>query len=177
MLSFGDGAESAKAGGIAALSGSLAAAPVKASALLASNSVISAAMSKWEFSTLALAVQLALFGVVYRYAVRSDDNDRLKQFAVVAFAMCRALSSTQVYKYIWTPDMYLQLGAYFGESVLAFGWAAAALEFAWKKGYARRVPTYDIMPPFYRDDLPPPYYGDRDALPPTYYDGDQPPYY
>ena len=64
--------ESGKAGLVAALSGSLCAIPP---ALLATNSFT----PQWEFSTDMLAVQLALFGVVYRYAVRSDDNEQLKQ--------------------------------------------------------------------------------------------------
>lgn len=139
--------ESGKAGAIAALSGSVLAAPA---ALLASN----AFMPQWEFATDALAVQLALFGVVYRYAVRSDENEQLKQGAVGAFALVRTLSSVQVGSqcsalplncgpplgYLdW--DMLAQLGGYFGESALAFGGAAAALEFCWNKGWAARLPA------------------------------------
>ena len=81
--------ESAKAGAIAAVSGSLCSAPA---ALLAST----AFTPQWEFATDALAVDLLLFGVVYRYAVRSDDNDMLKQGAVGAFALVRTLSSVRV---------------------------------------------------------------------------------
>ena len=54
--------------------GSLAASPVKASALIVSNNLY----QQWQYSSVALAVQLAFFGIVYRYAVRSDDNDMLK---------------------------------------------------------------------------------------------------
>jgi hypothetical protein len=139
--------ESAKAGAIAAVSGSLCSAPA---ALLASN----AFTPQWEFSTDALALQLALFGVVYRYAVRSDDNEQLKQGAAGAFALTRTLSSVQVgaqctalplncgapIGYLdW--DMLLQLGAYFAESGLAFGGAAVALELCWQRGWAARIPA------------------------------------
>ena len=37
-------------------------------------------------------------------------------------------------------DMLLQIGAYFGESALAFGGAAFALEVCWDRGWARRLP-------------------------------------
>ena len=139
-------AESGKAAAIAAIAGSICATPA---ALLASN----AFSAQWEFSTDALAVQLFLFGVVYRYATRSDDNDMLKQGAVGAFALTRTLSSVQVgaqctalplscgapLSYLdW--DMLLQLGAYFGESALAFGGAAFALEQCWDRGWASRLP-------------------------------------
>ena len=78
--------ESAKAGAIAAVAGSLCATPA---ALVAST----AFTPQWEFATDVLAVQLLLFGVVYRYAVRSDDNEMLKQGAVGAFALVRTLTT------------------------------------------------------------------------------------
>lgn len=137
--------ESLKAGAISSVSGSVLAFPVKASALLVSNPQ----WAQWEFSTLALAVQLAMFGIVYRHAVRCDDNDSLRQGAVVAFAVVRAFSATHVKGNSFNPEMWLQLGAYFGEGILAFGGAAIALEFAWTKGWARRLFR---LPPSYRID-------------------------
>lgn len=138
--------ESAKAGAIAVVSGSLLAAPA---ALLASD----AFTAQWEFSTDALALQLALFGVVYRYAVRSDDNDQLRQGAVGAFALTRTLAAARVGEQC-TPlplscgpplgyldwNLLIQLAALFGESALAFGGAAFALEYAWDSGWAQRIP-------------------------------------
>jgi len=196
--------ESVKAGVIAAFSGSLAEVPVKASALLASSSIGTGAVkasafanfftAQWEFNTYALAVQLALFGVVYRCIVRSDDNVMLTQGAVGAFAMCHALSATQVTS-MWSTSMWVQLGTYFSESVIAFGVAAATLEFAWSKGFGRRLPGVGLPPdrygwrpwrPFrdeqqyYLDEPPPgpypprdPYYGN--SLPPPSYRGEPPP--
>ena len=139
--------ESAKAGVIAAVCGSVCSAPAALVSTIAFT-------PQWEFATDALALQLALFGVVYRYAVRTDKNEQLQQGAVGAFALVRTLSSVQVGSqcsalplncgppigYLdW--DMLLQLGAYFGESALAFGGAAFALEFAWSKGWAKRLPA------------------------------------
>lgn len=39
-----------------------------------------------------LSLSLLLFGILYRYAVRGDDNPMLKQGAVGAFAITRAVS-------------------------------------------------------------------------------------
>ena len=132
---------------IAAVCGSVCSAPAALVSTIAFT-------PQWEFATDALALQLALFGVVYRYAVRTDKNEQLQQGAVGAFALVRTLSSVQVGSqcsalplncgppigYLdW--DMLLQLGAYFGESALAFGGAAFALEFAWSKGWAKRLPA------------------------------------
>ena len=150
--------ESIKAAGIALVAGGLMAAPGKMTSLLAAH----ATTAQWEFSTLALAVQLGLFGVVYRCTVRSDDNEYLKQGAVGAAALCRALLTTHVDKKLG-PDMWLQIGACFGESILAFGGAAAMLEFAWTRGWGSRlsaqglphpvtgVPEYHIDPPQFYD--------------------------
>jgi len=181
----------------------LADVPVKASALLASAHVGSGALkasalanvftAQWEFNTYALAVELALFGVLYRCIVRSDDNDMLRQGAVAACALCHALSSTQVYK-MWSASMWVQLGTYFSESAIAFLVAAATLEFAWSKGYAHRLPGRGLPqsyrygwgrfgadePPGYLDEPPvdfvdePPPYGD-DA--PMFYRDDGSRYY
>lgn len=157
--------ESVKAVGIAAVSGSLLAAPVKASVLLASSlksgaPIAASAFTQWEFTTLMLAFELALFGAVYRCIVRSDDNDLLKQGAVGAFALVRALSATQ---FSSISDVWLQIITHFGEASLAFGGAAAALEYAFGKGYARRIPPEGLPNPEtgypeYHDD--PLYYGD-----------------
>ena len=45
---------------------------------------------QWELQTDGLALMLFLFGVVYRYAVRTDDNPMLKQGVVGAFVVTRA---------------------------------------------------------------------------------------
>ena len=133
--------ESIKAGVCSATAGSVASAPVKMSGLLSSKGMtVANALSQWQFSTGALGIELFLFGVIYRCTVRNDDNVMLKQGCIGGFALIRALASMQVTK-LWTPEMWLQLGIYFGESFIAFAFAAAALEFAWDKGWGTRL-TY-----------------------------------
>jgi len=175
--------ESVKACAIAAISGTFWSAPVKASEFVAAKGAAGKAtallVAQWQYSFISLAVQLALFGAVYRCAVRNDNNDMLKQGAVGAFALCRSCAATQVLS-LSGPDTWLQLGTYFGESILAFGGAAAALEYAWNRGYARRLPGiglpqywYDEPPPYYRDGPGPPFNrGGPPLPPPEYFDND-----
>lgn len=134
-----------KVGTISSISGSVASAPVKMSALLMSNGNL----NTMDFGNIALAMQLALFGVMYRWAVRSDDNDSLKQVTVGAFALIRALASTPVSGKM-APDVWIQVAAHFGESALAFGLAAAAVEYSWAKGWGFRLPGYSGLPAFGR---------------------------
>ena len=103
------------------------------------------AMALWlNFGIYSMFLQCAMFGVVYRYAVRFDDDDTLNQGLVAAFALLRTLASMQVYS---SSDMWVQAFAYFGESALAFGFAASALEFAWYRGYAFRLDDLPYAPP------------------------------
>ena len=173
--------ESAKAGVISTVGGSLASAPAKASALLAAEAF---KWGTWEVGTASFATELFVFGVVYRYAVRNDFASRPKQGTVLAFAVFRAftLISLQASSLsdLGTSAKMLQLLAGFGESAIAFWGAAWALEYCWNRGYARRVD--DFLPDFYYDDYtldqmrgPPPYY--RDGPPPPYYDGPRGPRY
>ena len=166
--------ESAKAGVISTVGGSLASAPAKASALLAAEAF---KWGTWEVGTASFATELFVFGVVYRYAVRNDFASRPKQGTVLAFAVFRAftLISLQASSLsdLGTSAKMLQLLAGFGESAIAFWGAAWALEYCWNRGYARRVD--DFLPDFYYDDYtldqmrgPPPYY--RDGPPPPYYE-------
>jgi len=124
-------------------------------------------LAEWEFHTGIFAFELALFGVVYRCVVREDDNDMLKQGAVGAAALCRALSCTH-WTYGTAPTkMWLELGVYFGEGVLAFGCAAAALEWAWDRGLAYRLPGIGLPPnDYYYDEFRggPPRYMDRTSV-------------
>jgi len=77
-------AESGKAAVVALLSGSTAALPFL---LLDPGAFVSPA---WEFQADGLALMLLLFGVVYRYAVRTDSNPMLKQGVVGAFVVTRS---------------------------------------------------------------------------------------
>ena len=46
---------------------------------------------RWELQADGLALTLFLFGVVYRYAVRRDENPMLKQGVVGAFVVAFGL--------------------------------------------------------------------------------------
>lgn len=128
--------ENAKAAGITSICGTIATAPVKAAALVASK----AFKAQLAFSTFSIAAQLAVFGILYRYIVRCDSDDRVKQAVVFCFSLMRALSLTQcALQSDKSPDQWVQLGAYFGESALAFSAAAAALEYAFDRGWAGRL--------------------------------------
>ena len=139
-------AESAKVAVASAVCGGIAMVPA---ALLAQD----AFSPRWEFEHDALALMLALFGVVYRYAVRSDNNDMLKQGVVGAFALTRSLSAIELGDqcsamplkcgaplgyYDWS--MLAQLGGWTGESFLAFGAAAFAIEAGFERGLLKRLP-------------------------------------
>ena len=144
-----DRIESAKAGALAAVAGSLAATPV--GALLPVPGVLT---PQWEWDSDTLAASLALFGLVYRYATRSDaDNDMLKQGAVGAFAITRVLASVRVGEqctalplecgpplgyFDWA--MLSQLASAGAHAAAAYGGAALAIEAAFDKGLLARVP-------------------------------------
>lgn len=98
--------ESAKACAIAAVSGFFASIP----ALSVSHQITKFAMSpvQWQFTEGMYLVELALFGACYRTIVRSDDNGPLRQGAVGAFALCRALASLPVSS-TWTPQLSSQV--------------------------------------------------------------------
>ena len=122
--------ESLKASTMAAISGSIVAVPT----LSLSNTL--ASVPEWEYAIGMLAAQLALFGAVYRCTVRCDDNKMLRQGAVGAAALCRALASLPLSS-TWTPDLSSQLFGHFGEGLVVFGFAAAAIERTWQLGLAR----------------------------------------
>ena len=81
--------ESVKCAVVGAVTGSLAAAPV---ALIHYAS----SLPQWEFTTDMAAIQGALFAIVYRYAIREDDNPQLNQGVVGAFVLTRTLANVVV---------------------------------------------------------------------------------
>jgi hypothetical protein len=80
--------ESIKCLAIAGLSGSVAMAPVSA----LRNAVLSGSLSQWEFDTDMGSLEAGLFGIVYRYCIREDENSQLSSGCVGAFAIVRTLS-------------------------------------------------------------------------------------
>lgn len=85
--------ESVKCVVAGALGGGVAVTPV---AYLHSAMVSSNALAQWELWTDMASLQAALFAIVYRYAVRDDDNPMLNQGVIGAFVLARTLSAIQV---------------------------------------------------------------------------------
>jgi hypothetical protein len=84
--------ESVKTAATSAIGGSLLYAPFSIVVALLSGGLT----GQWEFNTDMLALSLALFGITYRYAIRTDDNNNLKDGVVLAFVVTRTLSMIHV---------------------------------------------------------------------------------
>jgi hypothetical protein len=83
--------ESIKCVAIGAISGGIAVAPVAYYHYLGN-------LAQWEFTTDVSSLQAALFAIVYRYAVREDENPMLNSGVVGAFVLVRTLSNIGVSK-------------------------------------------------------------------------------
>jgi hypothetical protein len=109
------------------------------------------ALAQWEFSTDMAVLQGAVFGLVYRYAVRGDKNAQLSQGVLAAFGLTRTLGSLHVPTYC--TSVPLQCGAPLGyldwsllgqivvgglESIALFGGALWAVEEAFKRGWVQK---------------------------------------
>lgn len=75
-----------------------------------------------------------LFGVTYRYIIRSDQNFQLKSGAVMAFGLVRGLTQIEVG---WNNDAILTYIVLAGESVLWFAMAAIAVDIAIQQGWIK----------------------------------------
>ena len=98
-------------------------------------------------------VSTALFGVVYRYAVRDDfGNDQLKFGVLGAFGLTRGLGEADVYLHgsdALSFASWAEAALLAGESVLTFAFAYAALEYGFKNDYLKPFPMSRNAP---RDD-------------------------
>ena len=87
--------ESLKSVVLGALSGGIALTPIAYLHLVVFSEVPSTA--QWEFVTDMSSLEAGLFAIVYRYAVRSKDNNpMLNQGVVGAFVVVRTLANIQV---------------------------------------------------------------------------------
>lgn len=141
-------AESGKAAAVSLVAGTTASLPF---VLLDPGAFSSPA---WELQTDGLALMLFLFGVVYRYAVRTDENPMLKQGVVGAFVITRSWalitppSTCDVVPlncggplgyFNW--DMIGQGVFAAAETGAACAAAAFALELCFEKGFIQRSTT------------------------------------
>lgn len=76
-----------------------------------------------------------LFGVTYRYIIRTDKNPQLKTGAVMAFALVRGL--TQVEMGLNSSSTVLPFVVLAGESILWFVVAAIAVDIAIQLGWVK----------------------------------------
>mmetsp|Transcript_6572 Transcript_6572/g.18330 ORF Transcript_6572/g.18330 Transcript_6572/m.18330 type:complete len:250 (-) Transcript_6572:371-1120(-) len=131
-------AESLKAGAIAAVAGTLACLPLT---VTNADSPVVGVLSTFTFTASCL-----LLGVVYRYALRQDlGNSQLKGGVVAAFGLVRGLAIADSLQTSVGGELTAELvakGALLaGQSVLTFGFAAVALEFALQRGLLKPFGT------------------------------------
>ncbi|KAJ8599267.1 hypothetical protein CTAYLR_006777 [Chrysophaeum taylorii] len=141
---FAERVESAKTAVVAGLATSVGAAPFELAVHVGN-------LPQFEFNVDQLAIMGALFGVVYRYAVRDDTNPQLNSGVVGAFALTRSLASVRVSPgcafaplACGPPFGYLdlamawQLASTLATSAIAFYAAAAAIDAAVDRGFLQR---------------------------------------
>ncbi|MGF1491813.1 MAG: hypothetical protein ACFBSC_05030 [Microcoleaceae cyanobacterium] len=87
-----------------------------------------------------------LFGVTYRYAVRSDQNFQLKSGVVAAFGLVRGLAEIESILDTFNPtetnEFWLPLipiGTMVGESLVLFVVTGIVLDFALKQGWIQSL--------------------------------------
>ena len=76
-----------------------------------------------------------LFGVTYRYIIRTDKNPQLKAGGVMAFGLIRGLTQIEM-GFTYTNNLFPFI-VLTGESILYFGVAALALDIALKRGWVK----------------------------------------
>jgi hypothetical protein len=143
---FAERLESGKAAVVGGLAASIAAAPVEF--LTHANNI-----PQFEFDVDQISIMGALFGLVFRYAVRRDANPQLRQGSVGAFAITRAVATVHVSDQCLAvplrcgaPLSYLdyamlgQLASGLVVSGVAFTAAAAAIDAGVERGWLKRFP-------------------------------------
>ena len=89
--------ESLKSVVLGAVSGGVACAPIAYLHYVYFSIADSGGIAQWEFVTDTASLQSALFAIVYRYAVRKNDNNpMLNQGVVGAFVIVRTLTNIHV---------------------------------------------------------------------------------
>ena len=139
--------ESTKSGVIGLLAGGIYLAPFSAmhNIFIDGGEHIDNGVAQWEFDTFVGSFEGALFAIVYRYCIRTDDNPMLNQGCIGAFVLVRTLSKIQIPSYCsavpldcgnplgyfdW--DMISQAGLSGLESAALFGAAALAMDYCFE---------------------------------------------
>lgn len=90
---------------------------------------------QWVVSGAIAAFCGLLFGVTYRYAIRSDDNVHLKTGVVLAFGLVRGLTQLEIGAI--ARGSILPFAVMAAESILWFAIAAIALNWAIGRGWVK----------------------------------------
>jgi hypothetical protein len=98
-FSFQQRLESIKCVVVGALSGGIAVTPLTALHDILLGPEMNNGFAQWEFDTDMGSLEAALFAIVYRYVVRTDDNPMLNQGAIGTFVLVRTLSRIRVPSY------------------------------------------------------------------------------
>lgn len=98
-FSFQQRIESIKCVVVGALSGGIAVTPLTALHDILLGPEMNNGVAQWEFDTDMGSLEAALFAIVYRYVVRTDENPMLNQGAIGAFVLVRTLSRIRVPSY------------------------------------------------------------------------------
>ncbi|QLE59553.1 hypothetical protein FD725_27040 [Nostoc sp. TCL26-01] len=94
---------------------------------------------RWLFSGVVAGFSGLLFGVTYRYVIRSDQNPQLKTGAVMAFGLVRGLTQIELG---WNANnSVLPFFVLAGESIFWFVMAAIALDVAIQIGWVNPFPS------------------------------------
>ncbi|WP_414526630.1 hypothetical protein [Nodularia chucula] len=89
----------------------------------------------WWLSGGIAAISGLLFGVTYRYIIRTDENPQLKSGGVMAFGLVRGLTQIEAADAV-LPSLVLA-----GESIIWFAMAAIALDTTIKLGWLKAFQT------------------------------------
>jgi len=147
-----DRIESVKSGLISAFGGSFLVAPF--SVALTQLPTSSGLNSQWELSIDMFAASLFLYGIIYRYTIREDDDYPMLNSGIIgAFTVIRVLSMLKVDEsctpfplYCGPPlnyfswNMIIQGITAFVESFIGFTAASYCIEFAFRKNWLSRAP-------------------------------------
>jgi hypothetical protein len=87
--------------------------------------------TSWWIGAISIGISGFLFGVTYRYIIRTDDNPQLKSGAVMAFGLVRGLAY---------PDKIQTTIALTAESIFCFAIAATILNFSIQKNWIKPFP-------------------------------------
>jgi hypothetical protein len=153
VKSTSDRIASVQAAAISSIGGSLVYAPVS---VLYAITLGGGLNGQWEFNTDMLAIQLAVFGVTYRYAIREDRNPNLGDGVLLSFVIARALANVHVpdscgalpldcgppYGY-FSSSMLSEIGSNFFQSYLAYGSSKYCLDKAFSSGLLGRFDRFD----------------------------------